>query len=273
MGYGWSMPSFLPEARTGGVESNRPFGIGRIMHDYDVDYDSSPIEDEFWDAYNEMKPVELRGMVPQHCVGKYRLDFAIPHLKVGIELDGHATHSSALEIASDRRRQRDLERSGWHIIRFGGSEVFANAEECVREAAELVELFNIRMGNANNEWLSGDYPFTLRGYITKIWWISDDDSDRSGFLIRFDAQGNKSSSKNKIVLFSKVLVAEGLEVEFHTFIDVIGVTPKDILNNMTVADDDECGYPIKSIANWKPKSKMYRVYVYPNEGPYEMIEW
>jgi very-short-patch-repair endonuclease len=69
--------------------------------------------------------------------GRRRIDFAIPDRKIGIELDGHATHSSTQAIADDRRRQRRLESAGWRIIRFGGAEVYADANGCVRQAAAL----------------------------------------------------------------------------------------------------------------------------------------
>lgn len=100
----------------------------------------SPIEIQFWRAYNSIKPPALRGLVRQHPVGRYRIDFAIPRQKFGIELDGHATHSSAAAIAADRRRQRALEEMGWRIVRFGGREVFLNAPACVRSAARLAAL-------------------------------------------------------------------------------------------------------------------------------------
>src|SRR4051794_29512603 len=86
----------------------------------------SPIEIKFWKAYNAAKPTGLRGLVRQYPVGRYRLDFALPRHKIGIELDGHTTHSSPSAIAADRKRQRALEEWGWYIIRFGGAEVHAN---------------------------------------------------------------------------------------------------------------------------------------------------
>ena len=83
-----------------------------------------------------MRP--LAGLVRQHKVGQYRLDFALPRRMIGIELDGQRTHSSTQAIAADRRRQRWLEARGWYIIRFGGLEVFQDVDGCVREAAQLV---------------------------------------------------------------------------------------------------------------------------------------
>ena len=104
----------------------------------------SPIEDSFWRAHQRLKLRPLAGLVRQYKVGPYRLDFALPHLKIGIELDGHLTHSSTAAIAADRKRQRWLESQGWYIIRFGGQEVFKDAVECVREASFLVSLHRRR---------------------------------------------------------------------------------------------------------------------------------
>jgi very-short-patch-repair endonuclease len=99
--------------------------------------DASPIERQFWISYIGLQPKELNGLIPQCEAGRYRIDFAIPDRKFGIELDGHASHSSTAAIARDRKRQRDLEMAGWRIIRFGGSEVYHDAAECVRQAAEM----------------------------------------------------------------------------------------------------------------------------------------
>lgn len=99
---------------------------------------ASPIEQQFWAAHQQLALPELSGLVPQHPAGRYRIDFALPGRRIGIELDGFASHSSTKAIASDRQRQRDLERAGWRIIRFGGSEVYHDAAECVRQAAILV---------------------------------------------------------------------------------------------------------------------------------------
>jgi very-short-patch-repair endonuclease len=104
----------------------------------------SPIEIQFWNAYTAIHPPALRGLVRQHPVGQYRIDFAIPSQKFGIELDGHATHSSPAAIAADRRRQRALEEMGWRIIRFGGQEVYQNAAVCVRSAARLAAVHRSR---------------------------------------------------------------------------------------------------------------------------------
>jgi very-short-patch-repair endonuclease len=98
----------------------------------------SPIEDMFWQSHRKLHLRPLVGLVRQYKVGPYRLDFALPRQMIGIELDGHRTHSTTQAIASDRQRQRALETIGWYIIRFGGLEVFQDPDGCVRETADLV---------------------------------------------------------------------------------------------------------------------------------------
>lgn len=102
----------------------------------------SPIEQEFWAALQAVPQPALKGLVSQHQVPgtRYRLDFALPDLRIGIELDGFASHSSTADIARDRRRQRNLEAAGWRVIRFGGAEIRADAAACVQETARLVRL-------------------------------------------------------------------------------------------------------------------------------------
>jgi very-short-patch-repair endonuclease len=101
---------------------------------------ASEIERPFWEACRRLRLPELDGLVFQHPVAGYFIDFALPDRKIGIELDGFASHSSTADIAKDRKRQRVLEGHGWYITRFGGSEVYHDAEGCVRQAAHLVRV-------------------------------------------------------------------------------------------------------------------------------------
>lgn len=97
----------------------------------------SPVEQQFWDAYQRATFTALRGLVPQHEVPPYRLDFAIPHKQFGIEVDGLAYHNGQASFVADRKRQRALETAGWRIVRFAAKEVMQDAASCVRQAAAL----------------------------------------------------------------------------------------------------------------------------------------
>jgi very-short-patch-repair endonuclease len=97
----------------------------------------SPIEEQFWAAYQRIRPRNMRGLVRQHRVGPYRVDFAMPRQLFAIELDELRSHASTVAMAADRSRERYLQARGWYIIRFGGLEVFNNPEACVRDAEAL----------------------------------------------------------------------------------------------------------------------------------------
>ena len=66
-------------------------------------------------------------VVPQYEVKfgniAYPLDFALPHLKIGIEADGETFHSSPKQIAHDKQRDMKLSSVGWTIMRFTDSEI------------------------------------------------------------------------------------------------------------------------------------------------------
>ena len=61
----------------------------------------------------------------QHPIGRYVADFAIPALKLVIEIDG-GQHATAGEM--DEKRTRDLNRHGYRVIRFWNNEVLGNLE-------------------------------------------------------------------------------------------------------------------------------------------------
>lgn len=67
----------------------------------------------------------LAGMVPvpQHVVrvdGRFvaRVDLAFPAHRIAIEYDGRAVHEREDVFTQDRRRQNDLVRAGWTVLRF-----------------------------------------------------------------------------------------------------------------------------------------------------------
>lgn len=67
-----------------------------------------------------------------------RIDFVFVGNEGGcaaVELDGHDFHERTKEQAArDKSRDRLLTAAGWRVLRFTGSEVYANPHECVRES-------------------------------------------------------------------------------------------------------------------------------------------
>lgn len=112
----------------------------------------SPIEITFWDAAKTRIP-ELEREV---SIGKYRVDFLIRKQQVVIELYGFAYHNTKKKLTADAQRERFLQRQGYHVIRFTGSEVYKDAAKCVQEVIDFLhtlpkqrEVYNLHPSNAN----------------------------------------------------------------------------------------------------------------------------
>lgn len=76
---------------------------------------------------------------------KYRVDLFLAVNKNGefsgfvIECDGHDFHEKTKEQArKDKKRDRDLIKNGYTVIRFTGAEIFENPFICAREVIEIV---------------------------------------------------------------------------------------------------------------------------------------
>ncbi len=98
----------------------------------------SPIERRFYDAWMCTIHQEYWELIPQYPIGKYRVDFAEVITQTAIELDGFASHSSTEDIARDCKRQREIEAMGWHVLRFGGKEIYKDAWSCANEAGNFL---------------------------------------------------------------------------------------------------------------------------------------
>jgi very-short-patch-repair endonuclease len=81
----------------------------------------------------------------QAQVGAYRADFLFDDLFKGkrtlliVELDGHEWHErTKQQAARDKKRDRALVSAGYRIMRFTGSEVYANPGECLQEVIDAL---------------------------------------------------------------------------------------------------------------------------------------
>ncbi len=66
----------------------------------------------------------------------FRLDFAVPEIRMAIELDGshHRHHGQALK---DRRRDLELERLGWRVVHLDWEDVTTGASDTMRLLADV----------------------------------------------------------------------------------------------------------------------------------------
>jgi hypothetical protein len=97
----------------------------------------SPIEISFWETAKPLIP-ELEQEV--WIDKKYRVDFLIPSKKIIIELYGYQYHNTKVKITKDAERERYLQRVGYRVIRFTGTEVFKDVRKCVYEVLSLAKI-------------------------------------------------------------------------------------------------------------------------------------
>lgn len=64
-----------------------------------------------------LRAAALPIFVREHEVGPFRLDFAWPSRRVGVEADGRRWHSSERDFARDRAKLNLLTTRGWRILR------------------------------------------------------------------------------------------------------------------------------------------------------------
>lgn len=82
----------------------------------------------------------------QQPLGKYRADFFLltktdagGWLRVAVECDGHDYHErTKAQAARDRKRDREMLAQGIHVMRFTGSEIYADADKCAWDVFRFV---------------------------------------------------------------------------------------------------------------------------------------
>ncbi len=74
----------------------------------------------------------------QYGSSVFPIDFAIPHLKIGIEADGEVFHSSPKQITHDKERDMKLSQSGWTILRFKDEEISGKIERVMSKVIQNI---------------------------------------------------------------------------------------------------------------------------------------
>lgn len=114
----------------------------------------SPIEVMFWKAvarYTEFiqtpdgicADFRTFKVFPQLHVDRYRLDFAFitdDGRRVDVELDGHDFHERTKEQAErDKTRDRELQKQGWVVFRYTGSQVYRDPVKVAHEVFRFLD--------------------------------------------------------------------------------------------------------------------------------------
>ncbi len=98
----------------------------------------TPIEQKFWQASKNL----IQDIQAQVWIEKYRVDFFVKSKNLIIELDGHDFHKTKEQRTNDAIRQRFLEKKGYRLIRFTGSEIHQNINKCLKQTIDFLETLN-----------------------------------------------------------------------------------------------------------------------------------
>ena len=94
----------------------------------------------------DMRPSTVT-LAPQYPCGKYNIDIAVlikwrgdETLCIAVECDGHDFHEkTAAQAAHDKRRDRELQKAGYFVFRFTGSEIVRDSKRVAREIAKFAD--------------------------------------------------------------------------------------------------------------------------------------
>lgn len=148
------------------LEDNIATHVRRIAEDADARFHDlganceSPIERLMLAALMFIKPqclhpryegagdLEREGRLhTQYRLGNRRLDFAYIvqpihepwTIRIGIECDGHEFHSTKAQKANDNERTVEIAEEGFNVLRFSGTQIFADPNGCAQSVADVVD--------------------------------------------------------------------------------------------------------------------------------------
>ena len=78
-------------------------------------------------------------LTPQFKIGRYRVDFIVDDTNIVVECDGYYNHKTKEQIEHDCKRDRELVRRGFTVLRFSGSEINKDPDKCASEIVDTVE--------------------------------------------------------------------------------------------------------------------------------------
>lgn len=72
-----------------------------------------------------------------HPVRKWRLDFAWPDIRLGIEIDGRGRHQTVAGVRSDCEKHNEALKMGWRVLRFPATDK-SRADDWVRAVVDVM---------------------------------------------------------------------------------------------------------------------------------------
>lgn len=75
---------------------------------------------------------------PQFKLGRWICDFGIPSHNIIIECDGVYWHNLPKQKEKDARKNKDVHKKGWKILRFWENEINDDIEKCIERIINLL---------------------------------------------------------------------------------------------------------------------------------------
>lgn len=82
---------------------------------------------------------EDKNFIPEYSIGIYSLDFAWPHKKRGIEINGDQHYRFDEYIERDRRKLDYLSASGWEILIIDWKKMFKDTKTWIHKAKTFIQ--------------------------------------------------------------------------------------------------------------------------------------
>lgn len=100
-------------------------------------------------VFGTINPLRNVAIYCQPPAPPYRVDFMVLLVQrhegkvkkrgIVIECDGHDFHEKTKEQASrDKKRDREIQKMGFPVLRFSGSDIWKDAAACAQEIAEML---------------------------------------------------------------------------------------------------------------------------------------
>jgi len=85
-----------------------------------------------------LQELNLKGWYKKYPFGIYEFDFAFPHLKIDIEIDGE-THNQEKVKQIDKRRDENSKSKDWIVLRFTTKEIKNNLKNCLEKVLNEIK--------------------------------------------------------------------------------------------------------------------------------------
>lgn len=99
----------------------------------------SKAEKELEDLWKKNTDIPLESEYGFHLTRKWRFDFAIPDIKLAIEVDGFGRHTSMKGFCADLVKMNNAVKLGWSILRYPASLVKEAPQYVVDDILEFAE--------------------------------------------------------------------------------------------------------------------------------------